>query len=277
MQAGPFFFMKEFRDQNQIRFRLAAESEGRYDWLFVPGGPGGDSGYFLSLLAHLHLPGRAWLVDLPGNGTNKVAKDYDYDQWLEIYPTLVDPFHHPVLVGHSAGSHLALLFPELEEKLAAFAILNASPCLWLEEAVRYGKPFDLPDLSREMAAFTANPTQETFDVALEANLPYYFSPSHLSAGREMLADLPFPWRPAVWWQRTAIASNFSAKWIPQLLPTSVVSGRYDCITPYTLFANDTRFHRENIEFTMIADAGHFPWVENPGEVRRAFDRLIARI
>jgi pimeloyl-ACP methyl ester carboxylesterase len=210
--------MEEFHNDHQIRYRLAAKTEGNFDWLFVPGGPGADSTYFNNLLAHLELPGRTWLIDLPGNGTNPAPNGYDYDQWLEIFPRLFDRFDHPVLIGHSAGGHLALLGPELEERLAGLVILN-------------------------------NPSS-----GLGSNSGYYFAPKHLAARRNALLRVPFPFKPAAWWQRKAVQIDYSAKWAPQELPTLIMGGRYDCVCPFTLFQQDERFYKK-IELAYIEDAG----------------------
>lgn len=269
-----------FYDANLVRYDLVATRGGKpCNWLFFPGGPGADSRYFHSLVDLLDLPGNIWFIDLPGNGDNVkgIAADYDFDNWLTIFLPTIQKFENPIIVGHSAGSMFPLCFPELEKKLKGFVILNSAPCLWLEEAVAYGKQFNLPDLTKEMQDFTLSPNLSTFRVALDACLPYYFPPKSLQQGRELIADVPFEFLPAVWWQRKVIEMPFSAKWIPQEVPTLIVGGRYDCICPYTLFQQDTRFRRPNIEMLLVNDGGHFPWIENPELVQSAFEKFCKKL
>lgn len=264
-----------FYNQDQVRFELYQTNEGQGEnWLFFPGGPGADSSYLRSLVDVLELPGNVWLIDFPGNGSNTSASYTDnFDAWFELFPQIVKQFDRPIIVGHSFGGMLPLLHPEFEDSIRGCVILNSTPVLWAEEALAYSKQFDLPDFSHEMQAFVQNPNQETFDAALNACMPYYFSSESLEKGRALLAPVPFQFRPAVWGQIKAIEGKLLAKWIPQKVPTLIIGGKYDCMCPFTLFKNDQRFHRDNIELLFIEDAGHCPWVENPTAVKEAFERF----
>ncbi len=268
-----------FYDSNHVRYELYRTSGGKpYNWLFFPGGPGADSSYLLSLVDKLELPGNVWLIDLPGSGDNiRDTISENFDTWIEIFPGIIKQFENPVLVGHSFGGMFPLLFPELESYLKGFVILNSAPTLWLEEAVAYSKQFDLPDLSKEMQEFNLNPNQETFKVAVDACMPYYFPKATLKKGTELLSQVPLQYQPAVWWLRKAIELNYSAKWVPQNIPTLIVGAKYDCICPFSLFEKDKRFQRRNIELLFIKDAGHMSWVENPEAVKNAFRNIVSRL
>lgn len=267
-----------FFDTKHVRYQLYQTNGGYpYNWLFFPGGPGADSAYLGSLVATLDLPGNVWLIDLPGNGSNTAATppDYAYDQWLQLFPETIQAFTNPVLVGHSFGGMIPLLYPELEGVLAGLVILNSAPTLWLEEAVRYAKQFELPDLTQEMTTFTQNPNPQTFKVALEACMPYYFPKQTLAQGKKLLVDLPFQFQAAGWWQNHVLEHGFAAKWIPQQMPTMIVGGKYDCIAPFTLFQNYKPCHRDNIKMIYLDNGGHCGWVEDPKAIKQGFDQFIA--
>ncbi|MBX7067280.1 MAG: alpha/beta hydrolase [Parachlamydiales bacterium] len=265
-----------FYDAGQVRYHLYQSNGGHaINWLFFPGGPGADSSYLTSLVDCLDLPGNVWLIDLPGNGDHVV--DVDFDSWMEIFPKVIQKFQNPVLVGHSFGGMLPLLYPEMEEFLKGFVILNSAPSLWLEAAFHYSRQFELPDLTKEMQEFTANPSQETFDAALAACMPYYFPKETLEKGRAMLLQVPFQYPPAVWWQRKVIELNFTAKWVPQTVPTMIVGAKYDCIVPFSLFEKDQRFHRDNIQLLFLKDAGHCGWIENPKAMNEAFAQFAKTV
>ena len=268
-----------FKDSDGVRYELYQTNGDRaLNWLFFPGGPGGDSRYLRGLVDELSLPGNIWLIDMPGNGDNMAPeKEYDYDKWLDIYPKIIKKFKNPVHVGHSFGGMLPLIFPECENYLKGLMVLNSIPSLWLEAAQEYAKQFDLPDLSKDMGAFIENPNQETFDNALAACTPYYFPPHTLEQGKEVLSQLPFAYKPAVWWQRKALEMNFNATWIPESVPATIVGCKYDCICPFTLFEKDQRFQRENIVLQFVEDAGHLGWVENPAAIKNAFQELTLRL
>ncbi len=262
-------------DTNHVRYELVSSHEGKqYNWLFFPGGPGLDSRYLHSLVDLLELPGNVWLVDFPGNGDNLVEEDYDYNKWLGLFIPAILKFENPIAVGHSFGGMLPLLYPELETHLSGLVILNSTPSLWLEEAVNYSRQFDLPDLSADMADFVTNPSQLTFQKALDACTPYYFHPSFMEGGKAVFKDIPFPYKAAVWGQKIMAELNYSAKWAPQNVPTLIMGGTYDCITPFTLFQKNLAFHRPNIEMVLIEKGGHFPWIEDPESVKEAFSSFV---
>jgi len=268
-----------FYDCDHVRYELCqTNGQKPYNWLFFPGGPGADSSYFHGLIEVLNLPGNVWLFDLPGNGDNiSRSLGENFDVWFEIFPSIIQKFDNPILVGHSFGGMFPLLFPELENRLKGFIILNSTPSLWLEEAVAYSKQFNLPDLSKEMQDFVQHPNQKTFEVALDACMPYYFPSGTLEQGRALIAQVPCQYLPAVWWQKKAIELSFSAKWIPQYIPTLIIGSKYDCICPFSLFEKDARFQRDNIKLIFVEDAGHLSWVENPKAVKVAFEEFLLRL
>lgn len=262
---------------DNVRLTLASSRGGQpLNWLFLPGGPGADARYFSGLVEHLALPGNVWLVDLPGNGDHQV-KGIDYDVWFDVFLPTLRLFPNTVLVGHSFGGMLPLLHIECESILKGFVILNAAPCLWREAAVAYAQQFDVPDLSEPMARFTGNPNQETFDAALLACMPYYFHRDNLEEGTALLTSIPFAYQAAAWGVKKMTEMQYTAQWIPEKLPTLIVNAEYDCIVPYTLFANDHRFDRPNIQRAFIQGAGHVPWVEKPDEVKALFDTFVTKI
>ncbi len=261
-----------FFDTDQIRYELYATSSGpNFNWLFFPGGPGADSSYLRPLIDILDLPGNSWLIDLPGNGshqTNQIIENYDF--WFSLFLKIVRKFKNPIVVGHSFGGMLPLMFTEMEDLLRGCVILNSSPVAWMEEAVRYAKQFNLPDLSFEMNHFIKTPNQKTFETALMACMPYYF-PSHtLEKGKAYLSAIDFNYRAAIWGQLKAIDGTLNAKWFPQKVPTLIIGAKYDCICPFSLFKNDHRFQRENIKLLFLDDAGHCPWIENPKALQEAY-------
>lgn len=266
--------MSCFFDENQVRYTLASTLGGKaINWLFFPGGPGCDSAYFLPLIKALNLPGNVWLIDFPGCGSNTV-KDINYDDYLTLFPKIISRFSNVVVVGHSFGGMLPLLFPELETLLLGLVIMNSSPSVWMQEAANVAKAYNLPDLTEDMQAFTNDPSQATFDKAIQACAPYYFTTSSYESGRKWLSEIPFSWGPAVWWQRKVIEIEYAAKWAPQLLKTFIIGGEFDAMTPMSLFETDERFKRDNIHMVTIKAAGHMPWFEQLDKVVTEFSNFV---
>jgi pimeloyl-ACP methyl ester carboxylesterase len=270
---------KYLYDDNFVRYQLVKTNPGTaiYNWLFVPGGPGADSSYLLSLTQELDLPGNFWLMDLPANGdniSNQINANYNFETWDDSFLHAVQKFPNLIYVGHSFGGMFPLLFPQLEPLLKGFIVLNASPSLWLEEAARCAKENNLPLLDEPLAELVKNPNQETFKTALLACAPYYFPKNSIEEGKKLLEKLPVNYFPASWWQKKAREINFNAKWIPQNVPTLILGAEFDFITPQSIFKKDKRFQRKNITITEIRNAGHFPWLEQPTSVKAAFDSFF---
>lgn len=267
-----------FFDDHKVRYELVATHEGKpFNWLFIPGGPGTDSSYYHALTDNLRLPGNTWFIDFPGNGDNVegVPPDYDFDQWFDIFLPTITRFENPIIVGHSFSGMFPLLFPKLENSLKGIVILHSAPSLWLEAADLFAKQHNLPDLSKELGAFVKDPNQKSLDALLNAALPYYFPERTLDIGRELLANLTIRFKPAVWWQKKVIEINYSAKWIPQKVPTLVLGGECDAMCPFFLFQQDERFKRDNIRMVCVEGAGHFGWTENLEDFKTAFRDFVS--
>jgi len=269
-----------FWDENSVRYQLINSIGGSgpfYNWLFFPGGPGADSSYLSDVSKELSLPGNTWLIDFPNNGSNTISEEYDFDKWFELLLPTVNRFENTIYVGQSFGGMFPLLFPQMEELLKGFIILNSSPTLWHEEASRVAQEKKKPSCVEPLQEFVENPNPATFKRALIACAPYYFPAQSLEQGKIMLEKLPFNYHAAGWWQQKAAELNFNAVWIPQELPTLIIGSTEDCMTPPSLFLNDKRFHRNNISMVTIENAGHMPWVEDMASVKSAFNKFIVSL
>lgn len=266
--------MKLSYDDNGVRYTLVADkNESKINWLFVPGGPGADSRYLISLIDVLDLPGKIWLMDLPGNGDNAAPENYDFHQWLRLMPQVVSLFENCVIVGHSLGGMLPLLSPELESKLTGLVIINSAPSLWTEESGRLFKKHKIPELP-ERNAFFQNKTQENYNSLLKAYIPYYFNKDAVEKGHQLFKDLPFPVDTMLTVFDIMQKIKFNAQWIPQDVPTLIIGGDQDCINPFILYEKDKRFDRQNIRKALIKGCGHWCWLEKPGEIRDVVSKYI---
>jgi pimeloyl-ACP methyl ester carboxylesterase len=267
--------MKYSYDENGVRYKCISDQDGaNINWLFIPGGPGADSQYLSSLVDVLDLPGKVWLIDLPGNGDNPAPINYNYRQWFELMPTIVSRFENCIIVGHSLGGMLPLLAPELEDQLLGLVIINSSPCLWMKESERLFKKRGIPELP-ERNAFFKNKTQENYNRVLKAYIPYYFNKNAVERGEELFKNLPFPVHTMLTVFTLMQEIQYTAKWIPQRVPTLIIGGDRDYINPYSLYENDKRFDRDNIQKILIKDCGHWCWIEKPDAVRKIFSEFIA--
>lgn len=258
---------------SQARLRQVKSSEGITNWIFLPGGPGLGSESILPLLNILDLPGTFWLLDLPGDGSNT---DGVFSKWPKALLESANQLDHVVLAAHSTGGMYALSLPELEPLLDGLVLLDSSPnAKWQDVFNEAMQKMPLPELEALHLAYVKNPNNENLKALTVASSPYLFTKEGLAAGKKLLESLPYSYKTCVWSEKH-FDSTYKAKWIPKI-PTLILAGEKDLLTPLTLFSDDNRFSRSNIILKSIKGAGHFPWIENPRDVAEALKEIKTRI
>jgi pimeloyl-ACP methyl ester carboxylesterase len=256
-----------------------APLSGRNHWLFMPGGPGLGSESLLDLTQDLQLPGSLWHIDLPQDGSNRIA-DYEISlkSWQDALLESVQVFERPILVAHSFGAMLALTIPKLGDHLKGLVLLNTAPSSkWIATSRALMHKHNLPDPSAVKKRYKDNPSdaglkQFTLD---EATLPYFFTRKGQIRGKVLLEALPFN-HLSYDWVGTQFHPNYQATWIPEC-PTLIIGSEYDYLTPLDLFYESTQFLRSNITFAHIPNAGHFPWIENFIDVQKALKHFHTQL
>lgn len=266
--------MDRYTDSYNVRYTVVKKlNVPAYDFIFLPGGPGADSSYFFSLTDAVKFPGNCYFLDLPGNGDH-IVDNPDYDQWLSILEKSLKQFNNPVVVAHSFGGILTLMCKELKPLLKGVIILDSAPSFWVHEAVKYAKNFDVPDLTEPLTKFNNNPNQENFESALKACMPYYYVPGFEDQYKEVFSSFHFAYQPAVWGQEKGVEWDDYVQWIPSV-PTIIINGTHDLMTPYYMFKNDKRFNKPNIKIAVVENAGHLPWIEKPQVMQSLIDDYVA--
>lgn len=262
-----------------VRLRLRHDRAGDVDWLLLPGGPGIGSESLHELADAIDLPGRCWLVDLPGDGSNvdaPGAPEDPYSGWPQVLLEAALAVERPVYIGHSTGGEYLLATPELAEHLAGLALVSTAPdASWMPvyEAMVAGDP--LPAVERANDRYVSDPTPDNLrDLAVES-APWNFVGAAVQRGRELLARMPYN-PDAVRWSADNFDRDYQLAWWPSTLPTLILSGAQDRIVTQTLW-HDQRFHTANVLWHVIDGAGHFPWIEQPVAVRDAFAELAQRL
>ena len=263
-----------------VRLRQVSSGDGCWNWLFVPGGPGLGSESLLDLVEAADVPGTSWLVDLPGDGSNRSAPmvpSDPYSVWPDALVEAAQALPNVVMVGHSTGGMLMLSAPGLEDELAGMVLVGSAPHSgWRIAFARYAQDHQIPAFSEAAERYAQDPGDESLRALTMAAVPWYFAGSALISGRSLLSDLPYN-QAAVAWADTEFETMYEAKWAPQVIPTLIVSGDRDRIVAPQLWWQDPRFNGANTLHHRIEYAGHFPWIENPTAVRSAFADLVERL
>lgn len=271
--------MNEFFTTSGVRVRLGARRPGNINWLFLPGGPGIGSESLQGLLGILDVPGSLWLVDLPGDGSNT---DYPgaggdpYAQWPQVLLEAAFSLPDCVYVGHSTGGMYLLSVPELASCLRGLVLISSAPdASWHPRFVQMTELNPLPEVDAALAAYLQEATNERLGEIAVASAPWNFTPEYVMAGRQLLASMPYN-KAATDWSDCHFDHTYQASWWPEQLPTLILSGADDRIVAQDLW-DQPQFQGKNIRHSVIEQAAHFIWIENPDAVRQAFRDFVLQI
>jgi pimeloyl-ACP methyl ester carboxylesterase len=278
MKIGDYFF-----DEHLTRYQLVKSNRGKlnYNWLFLPGGPGIDSSYLQELIYNLDIEGNCWFIDFVLNGNN-CLKDNNKNtsslcqNWGYYFLQAISNFENPILVGHSFGGYFPLFFPELESVLKGLVILSAAPTAPLPPAnlepfEQCAKENKLPERVESFSQFLNNPTKKAATNCYLSTVPYAFTKEYLKQGIALIEQLAMSVEVSHWWLTEGAKQYTTIRWIPKEVPSLILGGTHDFVTPFSGFENDKRFHRKNIKLVSLPDAGHFPWVEQPHLISEVFN------
>ena len=261
---------------SRARLRLFRVDEGKnLHWLFLPGGPGLGSESLIPLLEILNIPGTMWLLDLPGDGSNRTSTNKEaFSRWAEGLVEAVDALKNVILVGHSRGGMFALAAEELQKKLKGLVLMTSAPDMSWQKEISLPP---LPEADQAEEIYRRNPNNSDLKKCILAGAPrMFFTKKGLEEGVKFFSQLPYNYE--TWqWAEEHFDPAYRAKWIPKDIPTLILSGEKDIAIPIKYFAGKPEFQRNNILLKEIENAGHFPWMDNPLAVIAAFDEYVSLI
>jgi pimeloyl-ACP methyl ester carboxylesterase len=263
---------QQFFTKSGVRLRHHSVRAGELNWLLLPGGPGIGSESLEDLVAALDVPGTIWLVDLPGDGSNRVppgAPADPFESWPQVLLEAAQALPDVVYVGHSTGGMYLLATPELARHVRGLALLDTAPDAgWHPRFVEMTQRHPLPAVDAATAIYERDPRDENIAAVAVASAAWNFTPRGVAAGRALLERMPYN-SAAVAWSDAHFDHVYKAAWWPEPLPVLVLAGADDRIV-WQGGWDDPRFHGPNVSFASISEAGHFPWIENPAAVAAAF-------
>lgn len=242
-----------------------------FNWLFLPGGPGLGSESLNGLTQLLELPGTSWYLDLPGDGSNTTVNDSQFfSHWSAALLEAVEALDKVILVAHSTGGMYALATPALERSLVGLVLIDSAPnASWQQHFINYAKEHPLPEVGSLQKIYMENPNDDVLRQLTIASAPYLFTGEGLKKDISFLASLPINYRTCEW-SAQHFDTVYKAKWIPKNIPTLILGGDNDHVTPLNLFTETSDFQRKNILIREIKNAGHFPWIESPEQIISVF-------
>jgi len=251
--------------------KIKSDPNTSLNWIFLPGGPGMGAEYLIDFATKLNVPGSIIICDFPGDGSNRNVDQINYTLWKDGLLNLVKELQPCILVTHSFSGMFALTIPELESYIKGLIIISSAPNKgWMLELANSTKHYNLPDLSSSLKEFYKNPVDENLKNIFYATKAYLFLPHEIEKGNVILETTPFNGKSRMWADLN-FHPIYEHKWIPQTLPTLIIGSKDDRLLPSKLMEQQKGFHRPNIEFLTLQNAGHFPWIS---EFKAIEDALI---
>lgn len=260
-----------------VRMRAVVRRGGNLNWLFLPGGPGIGSESLQELVDAIEVPGTAWLVDLPGDGSNtsqsSIAAD-PYASWPTVLLEAAAAVANPIYVGHSTGGMYLLSTPALERLLVGMVLISTAPDgNWRSAFQVMCERNPLPAVAEATGRYEQAPTNDNLTAVAVAAAPWNFAAGTVAVGAELLARMPYNGS-AVAWSDDNFDNTYQSTWWPSAIPTLIVSGSDDRIVTQTSWS-ESRFSGPNVVHRTVDGGAHFPWIEQPDAVRAAFSEFAA--
>ena len=245
------------------------------NWIFLPGGPGMGSEYLIDFVTKLKVPGNMIICDFPGDGSNRNVDQINYTLWKDGLLQLVKELQPCILVTHSFSGMFALTVPELENYIKGLVLISSVPNKgWMLELAHSAKHYNLPDVSSSLKEFYKNPIDENLKNIFYVTKEYLFLPHETEEGNVILEATPFNGKSRMWADLN-FHSIYEYKWIPKTLPTLIIGSKDDRLLPSKLMEQQKDFHRPNIEFLTLQNAGHFPWISEFKAIEKSIVHFIA--
>lgn len=248
-------------DGAQLFVRLDAGDPAAVPIVFLHGNRDNHT-HFAELAALLSGPRRCAAVDLRGHGlSSKEDVPLSAQQCADDLVTVLDElgWREAVLVGHSLGSVTAMVFAlGHPDRVAGLVLMGA--------AAHYEMRWRRPPVTEETY-------REVIAQSNERAAPHFFLPDHPEVAQRVI--MSWSWVPfAVHKNLIQLQHPDLRELIPEIVaPTLVIAGELDRSTPVA----DAQLIVDSIgdsELYVVADAGHFMFMEHPAEVAHVVDDFI---
>ncbi len=215
-----------------VRLRRHSLRPGRLNWLLLPGGPGIGSESLEELAVALEVPGTVWLVDLPGDGSNRSppgGSDDPFGCWPQVVCEAAQALPDVVFAGHSTGGMYLLDTPALQPHLRALALLDSAPDAgWFAHYLEMTRAHPLAEVEAATARYVGDQSDANLGRIAVASAPWNFTPAGLPPGRALLARMPYNGA-AVAWSDSHFDHTYRAQWWPTDIPVLRLAGADDRI------------------------------------------------
>lgn len=218
--------------------------------------------YMMILASKLSLSGAISIFDLPKTAPQEVADSPDIivRLWQDDLIEATQNLSNVVLLGHSFGGMFCLGTPGIEKNISGLVICDASPDFtYREEYAKEWTRIGTVEMDSLNESFKMRPSEETLRDLFVSWAPFFFLNPNDEANLNLLRTHSYNVHSYKNGQ-AGFLDYYKHMFNAFKIPTLLVAGEFDRITPLHLFDRDPEF--KGIEQVIIPNAGHFPWVEN---------------
>lgn len=244
----------------------------KFNWVFIPGGPGLGSEYLIDLLTGpMKLEGNVYILTLPKYCEKINDRNFLINLEEDINQILIE-LENVILVGHSFGGMLLQSINLHNNQYDKVILLCSSPSLdcfkIAEKSYNDFNEYEKDSIFQSQESYFKNKNNINFKSLFKSWAPYYTSRNDFNSYLKMINECSFDFRLYEWGNR--FFNNFFAS--NQRIPkkTIVISAEYDKICPPSLF-ND---YVEQLEdFNILPTSLHFPWIKNSDLLMEVFKKI----
>jgi len=243
---------------------------------FIPGGPGLSSRTLVGA-QHLTRSFDVALIDPPGTGGLPEVGSATFDSFVDAISAEIVKLGRPVIVaGHSFGGYYALacvargLFP-----VHGLALMSTP--LTPESYAAASKQYDLhkdANLAAAEKRWEADRSEAAFRAWVASYGVLYFTAAFQDKGREMLLQDRTSPQSCLGLMDLMSDREFTSSLLASARrysgPKLFIAGEDDLLYPMESLKKDAE--SVPMDFVPVPKAGHFPTLENPEAVARAFEK-----
>jgi proline iminopeptidase len=253
--------------------------------LLLHGGPGLSWDYLQPLVDEIAAGYRVAVYQQRGLAPSTAGAPYDVATQVADAVAVLDglAWHRATVVGHSWGGHLLLhLLAARPERVAAALILDTlggvddgGEAEFDDELLRRTPPGDVGRVEQlERQAMEGNGSEADLAESMRLLWPAYFVEPATAPpfpGMRLSVEAYAATFESLHAELPALAGRLAGSAVPALLVHGAGSPM-----PVTASTATAAVMGTAAEVEVVDGAGHFPWLECPGAVRIALDRLVRR-
>ncbi|MFA8450666.1 MAG: alpha/beta fold hydrolase [Bacteroidales bacterium] len=266
--------MKVYYSPTKVRLKKLYQADSSLNLIIIPGDPGLGSEYLLDFASSCMANFNIWLVDFPGCGNYLKFEKTNYSQYTSYIMEAAQYIEgEKIFMGHSYGAMLLMNSSEVSSIADAIILMSATSMDMVKQEIDAAMFYR--DLKSLVFSYQLSPSDESFKNMVISLCSNFFSYKTSGKGTRMISNNSFSHKSFDYFINDFFR-NYTIRYKFDL-PTLIIGGEKDEITPISLFKKSHQFSLDNIQIKEVRGAFHYPWIENPRETRKNIVEFVNSI